>query len=30
LVYSVAAANNVQGIVIDTHGFPVFNDTWLQ
>lgn len=30
LVYSVAAANNVQGLVIDTHGFPVFNDTWLQ
>jgi len=30
LVYSVAAKNNVQGIVIDTHGFPVFNDAWLQ
>jgi len=30
LVYSVAAANQVQGLAIDTHGFPVFNDTWLQ
>jgi peptide/nickel transport system substrate-binding protein len=30
LVYSVAAANQVQGLAIDSHGFPVFNDTWLQ
>ena len=30
LVYSVAAANNVQGVAIDAHGFPVFNDVWLQ
>ncbi len=30
LIYSIAAANNVQGLVIDVHGFPVFNDTWLQ
>jgi len=30
LIYSVAAANEVQDIVIDTHGFPVFNDTWLR
>ncbi len=30
LNYSVAAANNVQGIAIDAHGFPVFSDAWLQ
>ena len=30
LIYPVAAANNVQGIAIDTHGFPVFNDAWIQ
>lgn len=30
LNYSIAAANNVQGVVIDAHGFPVFSDTWLQ
>jgi peptide/nickel transport system substrate-binding protein len=30
LVYSVAAANQVQGLAIDVHGFPVFNDTWLR
>ncbi|HKO52933.1 MAG TPA: ABC transporter substrate-binding protein [Polyangiaceae bacterium] len=30
LSYSVAAANRVQGLKIDVHGFPVFNDTWLQ
>ena len=30
LTYSVAAANKVQGLAIDVHGFPVFNDTWLQ
>lgn len=30
LVYSVAAANSVQGLAIDTHGFPVFNDAWIQ
>ncbi len=30
LTYSVAAANNVEGITIDAHGFPVFNDAWLQ
>ncbi|HYP97503.1 MAG TPA: ABC transporter substrate-binding protein [Polyangiaceae bacterium] len=30
LVYSVAAANQVQGLAIDTHGFPVFNDAWLR
>jgi len=30
LVYSVAAANRVQGLAIDVHGFPVFSDTWIQ
>jgi peptide/nickel transport system substrate-binding protein len=30
LVYTVAASNNVQGITIDAHGFPSFNDAWLQ
>jgi peptide/nickel transport system substrate-binding protein len=30
LSYAVAAANKVQGLAIDVHGFPVFNDTWLQ
>jgi peptide/nickel transport system substrate-binding protein len=30
LVYSVAAANKVQGITIDVHGFPNFNDAWIQ
>jgi len=30
LVYSVAAKNDVQGLAIDAHGFPTFNDTWLQ
>jgi len=30
LVYTVAAANNVHGLALDVHGFPVFNDTWLQ
>jgi len=30
LVYSVAAANGVQGISIDVHGFPNFTDTWLK
>jgi peptide/nickel transport system substrate-binding protein len=30
LSYSVAAASKVQGLAIDVHGFPVFNDTWLQ
>ena len=29
LIYTVAAANNVQGLAIDAHGFPVLNDTWL-
>jgi peptide/nickel transport system substrate-binding protein len=30
LIYSVAAANRVQGITVDVHGFPVFSDAWLQ
>lgn len=30
LLYTVAAANQVQGLAIDAHGFPVFNDTWLK
>jgi peptide/nickel transport system substrate-binding protein len=30
LIYSVAAANRVQGITVDAHGFPVFSDAWLQ
>jgi peptide/nickel transport system substrate-binding protein len=30
LVYTVAASNNVQGITIDVHGFPNFNDAWIQ
>jgi peptide/nickel transport system substrate-binding protein len=30
LTYTVAAANNVQGVAVDAHGFPVFSDAWLQ
>lgn len=30
LKYSIAAANNVQGIAIDAHGFPVLSDAWVQ
>jgi peptide/nickel transport system substrate-binding protein len=30
LSYSIAAANNVQGVAVDAHGFPVFSDAWLQ
>lgn len=30
LIYSVAAANSVQGLAIDAHGFPLFNDAWIQ
>jgi peptide/nickel transport system substrate-binding protein len=29
LTYSVAAANRVDGIAIDVHGFPVFQSAWL-
>ncbi len=30
LNYTIAASNNVQGIEIDAHGFPVLSDAWLQ
>jgi peptide/nickel transport system substrate-binding protein len=29
LTYSVAAANRVEGIAIDVHGFPLFQSAWL-
>jgi peptide/nickel transport system substrate-binding protein len=30
LIYSIATAAKVEGIAIDGHGFPVFNDAWIQ
>jgi peptide/nickel transport system substrate-binding protein len=30
LIYNVAVANRVRGIAIDVHGFPVFQDAWVQ
>jgi hypothetical protein len=30
LIYNVAAANKVQGITIDRHGFPTFYDAWVR
>jgi peptide/nickel transport system substrate-binding protein len=29
LIYNVAAASRVEGIAIDTHGFPSFHGTWI-